>query len=113
MAFPFFLLAVVLKEQHPLGRLSVVLDKAGKARVVALCNYFIQISLYPLHQAIFNFLKTLVTDGTFDQEAPLKRLISIESDEMYHCFDLSAATDRLPVDLQVDILNRLNGFGSL
>jgi hypothetical protein len=113
IAFPFFLISVALKEQHPLGRLSVVLDKAGKARVVALCNYYIQISLYPVHKAIFQYLKTLETDGTFDQEAPLKRLVSIDSGEKYHCFDLSAATDRLPVDLQVDILNRINGFGDL
>jgi len=71
ISFPFFLLSVSLSEKHPLGRLSVVLDKAGKARVVALCNYFIQVGLYPIHKEIFNFLKTLKTDGTFDQEAPL------------------------------------------
>nr|UPW42139.1 MAG: putative RNA dependent RNA polymerase [Zhejiang mito-like virus 8] len=110
---PFALLSVLLKEVHPLGRLSVVLDKAGKARVVALCNYFIQIGLYPLHKEIFDFLRTLKTDGTFDQEAPLKLLISKDSDQKYFCFDLSAATDRLPVDLQVDILNHIHGLGDL
>jgi hypothetical protein len=107
LAYPFYLVSVFLKEKHYLGRLSIVLDKAGKARVVALCNYWIQICLYPLHKSIFQFLKTLETDGTFDQEAPLRRLISRDSDEKYYCFDLSAATDRLPVILQIDILNKM------
>jgi hypothetical protein len=87
------------------------LDKAGKARVVALCNYYIQIGLYPIHKEIFSQLRSLETDGTFDQEKPLINLInSGDPDQMYHCFDLSAATDRLPVDLQRDILNQIK-FG--
>jgi hypothetical protein len=50
-------------------------------------------------------------DGTFDQNKPfnvlLKRL-SREKQTLYG-FDLSAATDRLPIDLQQDIL-KLIGF---
>lgn len=95
--------------------MSVVLDKAGKARVVALSNYFIQTALYPIHKEIFSHLRHLKTDGTFDQEAPLKLLIS-EGDphEKFHCFDLSAATDRLPVDLQEHVLNLVKpGIGSV
>lgn len=91
-----------------LGRLSVVLDQAGKARIVALTNYWIQLGLFPIHKSIFSILKDLETDGTFDQHKPLKRLISLEKcDEKYYCFDLSAATDRLPVELQQTILNYL------
>jgi hypothetical protein len=36
-----------------------------------------------------------------------------DSDDMYYCYDLSAATDRLPLEIQKDILNIVkNGLGS-
>lgn len=44
-------------------------------------------------------------DGTFDQDKPfkelLKRLSNLKS--TLYGFDLSAATDRLPIELQEDI----------
>lgn len=45
-------------------------------------------------------------DGTFDQLGPLKALTSRGLKELYS-FDLSAATDRLPIDLQVQVLSEL------
>jgi hypothetical protein len=50
-------------------------------------------------------LKRLETDGTFDQLKPIERLLANkEYTDQYFSFDLSAATDRLPVELQRDIL---------
>lgn len=48
-------------------------------------------------------------DGTFNQDGVLDNLIKKTSGRnvTYHSFDLSAATDRIPIDLQVDILNAL------
>lgn len=112
LSFPFVLLSVILKELQPLGRLGVVYDQAGKARVIALCNYWIQLGLYPIHKDVFSFLKTLETDGTFDQHKPLDNIINnikkgSIANQNFSCFDLSAATDRLPIELQVAILNSL------
>jgi len=45
-------------------------------------------------------------DGTFDQLSPLRRLTE-KGHKTYYSFDLSAATDRLPIDLQVDVLSEL------
>lgn len=87
-----------------LGRLAVVKNTAGKARVVAMTNYWIQICLYPLHKAIFCFLKTLGTDGTFDQMGPVKALLKEGSIQRFYSYDLSAATDRLPVEVQQQVL---------
>jgi hypothetical protein len=55
-----------------------------------------------------NLLRTLPTDGTFNQIKPVKVLLDRGHQEFYS-FDLSAATDRLPVDLQVKILSSLIG----
>jgi hypothetical protein len=98
----------------PIGRLSVVYDQAGKARIVAMPSFWIQLCLRPLHDSIYRFLKDVPQDGTKDQLGPLNLLR--ESPNIGHdfsCFDLSAATDRLPIDLQVDILTLLGVDGQL
>jgi hypothetical protein len=103
---PVYLIQLVGLSPVPhMGRLSVVYDQAGKARVVALTNYWTQLCLKPLHNSIFEFLKSLETDGTFNQDAPITRLLSLNLSDKFSCFDLSSATDRLPMQLQVDILN--------
>lgn len=98
-----------------LGRLSVVYNTAGKARVIAITNWWIQLCLKPLHDNLFKVLQQEPTDGTFDQDKPLDILLSKDLPGKISSFDLSAATDRLPIDLQQDILNHLFGdnVGSL
>jgi len=66
--------------------------------------------LKPIHDYIFTVLRKVSMDGTFDQLAPLKELDKI-SYQRYFSFDLSAATDRLPVALQSRILFPLLGRG--
>jgi hypothetical protein len=65
-------------------------------------------TLKPLHNSILKILSKLDEDGTFDQHGPLNKLIEkVPRGTMFHSFDLSAATDRLPLDIQRDILNIL------
>jgi hypothetical protein len=83
------------------GRLSVKIEPAGKARVFAMVDYWTQVALKPLHEWIFSLLKEIPQDGTFNQLKPVKRLLKIvKSDQKIYSFDLSAATDRLPVLIQ-------------
>jgi hypothetical protein len=52
-------------------------------------------------------LKRIPNDGTHDQEAAFKR--AVEKAKLSNCsfgYDLSAATDRLPVSLQEQILSK-------
>jgi hypothetical protein len=103
--------------QHYLGRLSLKEEAAGKVRVFAIADLFTQTALEPLHRSLFELLDKLPQDGTFNQVAPLDILISnirkgkYEGSNIYS-YDLSAATDRLPVDLQVQILESLSGSQS-
>lgn len=53
-------------------------------------------------------LKSLVTDGTFDQLAPLNRL---KGKEHLYYFDLQAATDTLPATISGSMLSGF--FGDL
>jgi len=90
-------------------------EAAGKVRVFALLDTMTQSILKPLHDALFDILRRLPNDGTFDQDASVKR--SAEKLTQYgvaYSFDLSAATDRLPAKLTASIIERIfsiNGLG--
>lgn len=91
------------------GKLSLKLEPAGKVRVFAIVDAWSQSLLNILHQDLFKVLRNFKSDGTFDQLRPVRRLLEDPSIKKLFSFDLSAATDRLPVDLQVDLLNLLYG----
>lgn len=114
LGLPVYLLQVTgIQPKFHMGRLGVVYDQAGKARIVAMANWWIQLCLKPLHERLFSFLRTLDTDGTFNQHAPIHRLLSLNNNsDSFSCFDLSSATDRLPIDFQADILDAVtSGLG--
>lgn len=92
-----------------LGRLSIKEEAAGKARVFAITDSITQTVLKPLHDYVFRLLKTIPMDGTFNQTKPLDRLVDLwKSGELkgqtFYSYDLSSATDRLPIKLQSQIL---------
>jgi hypothetical protein len=92
------------------GRLSVKIEPAGKARVFAMVDYWTQVALKPLHDWIFSVLREIPQDGTFDQIRPIKRLLKkVGPNEKIWSFDLSAATDRIPVLLQGLLLWQIFG----
>lgn len=103
-----------------LGRLSFKEEAAGKVRVFAITDAVTQSVMAPLSTAIFDCLRRVPQDGTFNQSAPLDRLRQLYREgklegQKFYSYDLSAATDRLPVDLQVQILSIYLGerFGNL
>jgi len=92
-----------------LGKLHIKEEAAGKVRVFAMVDPWTQWVLKPLHQKLFDVLKRIPSDGTFNQLKPLKRIPWGEVP--LYSFDLSAATDRLPLALQIEILNQIYGSG--
>jgi len=86
-------------------------EEPGKIRVFAMVNCITQTLMYPLHKWIFDQLRKISTDGTFNQIAPVERLIKRFKKERQFVasYDLSAATDRLPLLLQMDLLTHLMG----
>jgi hypothetical protein len=87
-----------------LGKLGLKQEAAGKMRVFAMVDPITQWVLYPLHRFIFDkILNNIPMDGTFNQTKPLFRGVG-RWKELYS-LDLSSATDRLPIQLQVNIIN--------
>jgi hypothetical protein len=104
------------KEGRHLGQLSFKEEAAGKLRVFAMVDVFTQSILKPLHDYLFNLFRNLPNDGTHNQERAFE--LAMELAKKYngsYGFDLSSATDRLPVVIQSYFLSILFGkrFGEL
>jgi len=88
----------------------------GKTRHVAIIDYWTQLLVTPLHDTLFEFLRRIEMDATFDQDAACDVIRgwteTSSKRELYSC-DLTAATDRLPRDFQVQVLSILMGDATL
>lgn len=96
--------------RNQIGRIGLKDEPAGKVRIFALVDAFTQWALAPLHDRLFAILRKIPQDGTFDQLKPLDSIqkMGLKGREIYS-FDLSAATDRLPLTLQACIISSLIG----
>jgi hypothetical protein len=94
----------------PLGQLSLKEEAAGKIRVFAMVDVWTQSVLKPLHNWLFDLFKVLPNDSTHNQDVGFLRAKkkAIHYGHSW-CYDLSAATDRLPIQLQSAILTSLFG----
>lgn len=81
-----------------LSRLHILLEPAGKVRVVAIVDWWTHAVLKPLHDWMFSLLKLIPTDATFDQEGALKRFAE-QGHTVVWSIDLSSATDLIPLML--------------
>lgn len=90
-----------------MGKLSLKKEAAGKVRVFAMVDPITQWLLAPLHKYLFSILRAIPMDGTFNQLKPVYRLLRRSGIRSFFSLDLSAATDRLPISIQTEILNDL------
>nr|URG16539.1 MAG: RNA dependent RNA polymerase [Mitoviridae sp.] len=96
-----------------LGKLGFKQEPAGKVRVFAMVDPWTQWLMDTLHRAIFGLLSVIPQDGTFDQLKPIHRLVQWQESNRssngrlppLYSFDLSAATDRIPLVLQKILLS--------
>jgi len=99
-----------------IGKLSLKEEPAGKVRVFAIGDVFSQTCLRPIHDHIFSILEKIPQDGTFNQGRPLEYLVDSlnkrDTDESrtVYSYDLSAATDRVPIAFQVQMMSLLYNF---
>jgi len=91
-----------------LAKLGFKEEAAGKVRVFAMVDPFTQWVMRPIHLAIFTILRGIPMDGTFDQTRPVNRLRHLDpKGRWFYSIDLSAATDRLPISLQIPVMERV------
>jgi hypothetical protein len=114
-----------------LGRIHVFSEGGGKTRIIAIFDMWSQTVLAPIHNHIMNVLKSFgKSDGTFDHTAcaelygrktttpnaviehPLKESGTYldsegKTNKRFYCFDLTAATDRMPLYLQERVISNI------
>lgn len=88
-----------------LSQFALKEEAAGKIRLFALMDSITQSTLAPLHEALFDLLRIIPNDGTFDQEESIRRSqFKASQAGRAYSFDLTAATDRLPARLTAQII---------
>lgn len=91
-----------------LRKISIKADKEGKSRPFAIFEYISQMALSSLHDHVFNILRGLPQDSTFDQNAGFRDLL-YGGYSFFASFDLKAATDRFPISFQERVVNHIYG----
>lgn len=116
VSIPGMLVLIALKGLRvvpsKLGRLSALnVDGAGKRRIIAITDFWTQLVFRPFHDCLFAMLKKIEQDGTFDQWKPIETWVlpRIRLGFPAFSFDLTAATDRLPILFQTQIFGFLFG----
>jgi hypothetical protein len=96
------------------GRLTDKQEHSGKSRWIAIIDFFTQSSLKGMHCYHADWLKDQPGDGTFDQNKSFREIVElskqiVSEDEILASLDLSEATNRLPVDLSAEIIQKQFG----
>jgi len=87
-------------------KISYFSDKEGKTRVIAILDYWSQTALRPLHDALNGVLRKIRSDCTFNQNHFRSCLPPFGP---YFSIDLSNATDRMPLALQLRVIGLVIG----
>jgi len=98
--------AYLFKPLFTLGKLGIKEEAAGKVRLFAMAPTWFQLLLKPLHDCIFAILRGVPQDGTFNQLGPLANHTRYK---YAASLDLTAATDRLWIEIQKWLIAELTG----
>jgi len=96
-------------DSYVTGKLGFSAEPGGKTRVFAIADYWSQTSLKVIQDSLYNTLRSISTDTTANQDKGFKSLLEMAEGKNTYCFDLTAASDRLPAKLQAFRLELLGG----
>jgi len=92
------------------SRVSQLCEGGGKTRNIAIIDYFSQNALAKIHDVLMEKVKKIRNDATYSQDDGFKNVILIANTEgCCYSFDLSSATDRLPLRLQKIVITKIFG----
>ena len=104
-------------EELSAGRIGFIQEPGYKLRTVANPHPSIQVALSRLGNKVYDLLKHVDTDCTFNQDSAVEDVQVFLNSELntkgLMSIDLSSATDRFPLDLQLSVLNQLKDNGIL
>jgi hypothetical protein len=92
-----------------LSRIHLLCEGGGKTRAVCIPDIWTQSALKPIHEYLMNVLKFMPNDGTFSHPALAEKVKRFTTRHSLFCYDLTAATDRFPLEFQKRVLKPLLG----
>jgi len=95
--------------KYSVGRLAFLPEKGGKTRIIAILDFWTQQALKPIHHQLLKLLSSIEMDNTMDQDKGFKRALNLSKGKPVYSFDLSSATDRFPIELQLVVMTQLYG----
>jgi hypothetical protein len=100
----------LILESLKTGRLHLLAEGGGKTRVICIPDIWTQSVLKPIHKYLMNHvLKRMPCDGSFGHEVLGNKVKKFTKHRGLFCFDLAAATDRFPLEIQKAVLKPLLG----
>lgn len=95
-------------EGHAVGEIHAAQEGGAKLRMYASPYSIVQNLLYPIHYWVDTFRRQLPTDCTYDQKSGAEWAQSVlRRGEQVFSVDLSTATCRFPLCVQIDMLRNL------
>lgn len=91
------------------SRIHLLAEAGGKTRAICIPDIWTQSALKPIHQYLMNVLKRMPNDGTFSHSALAEKVKAFTNRHSLFCYDLTAATDRFPLEVQKRVLKPLLG----
>lgn len=86
-------------------KVSAISDQEGKTREIAILDYFSQTALRGLHKYLYRLLRRITQDCTYDQGSFKHKIESmVNNNHKYYSCDLTAATDRFPMEFICNVL---------
>lgn len=92
------------------GEVHLLQEPGLKMRAIASPYRLHQMALKPLGDAIYDLVKTLPWDCTFNQESAIPHVqAALNTGALVHSVDLTGATDYFPLELQLEALKQIFG----
>lgn len=92
------------------GKLQALRDKAGKVRIIAQPDSLSQLVMRPIHRFLMAILKLMPEDCTYDQRKAIEPICRWTLEAPYLAsFDQSQCTDRFPFEMQLTLLEFIQG----
>jgi len=87
------------------GRILFLQEGGAKGRVVAQPNARTQVAFHPLQRELCKWIRKFPESAVHDQVGGVNKLLAwLQADLPLVSYDLSAATDRIPRDIQCELL---------
>lgn len=95
-------------EVYPILKTIAIPDKGPKVRTITVGNYYLQRTLLPIHNGLMETLRSIPEDGTYKQSSAAHSIAQWTAQGYQPwCFDLTAATDRFPIQIQYLVLKEM------